>query len=97
MGMLDLHLFQILPQIPVGNFNPFIQHMTYFLCWGLRQNEVHGLPPVTLSSRDGRLQSSAKILSSLHVVFCFAQETYECAYDAFTHVMFLVHDINVVH
>jgi hypothetical protein len=34
--------------------------MTSFLYWGLRQNEACGLQPVSLSSRDGRLQSSTK-------------------------------------
>jgi hypothetical protein len=38
-----------------------------------------------------------QILSSLPVAFCFAWETDACAYDAFIHVTFLVHDINVVH
>jgi hypothetical protein len=38
-----------------------------------------------------------QILTSLYVVFCFAQETHACAYYTFTHVTFLMHDINVVH
>jgi hypothetical protein len=43
--------------------------MTSFLYCGLRQNEAHVLLPVTLSSRDGRLQSSTKSVQASMLSF----------------------------
>jgi hypothetical protein len=55
---------------------------------------------VCLPSRRAQVMDGYKhllYLFELKIVFCFTRNIHACAYDVFSNITFLVHNINVVH
>jgi hypothetical protein len=57
----------------------------------------HVVYPPLIELKSWMVTNILYISSSLEIVFCFARNIQAHAYDAFSNITFLVHNINVVH
>jgi hypothetical protein len=83
--------------VTIGEFQSFQTSHHLFSIFNFQLKWSTGFASPLIELKGWTVTNVSYISSSLEIAFCFACNIHARAYDAFTNITFLVHNINVVH